>query len=144
HDAGFWRAIAHNKYTPPPGSDVPALAGELVDLLPSPDPELRDDIAYATLASWIYQQKILDAITIRSLVERLLANLRRGIGERDTDSVFGRSFSALMLSVVVARDNADPFLDVGAWQQIESAALAYLAAEQDLRGYDPDKGWMHS
>src|SRR5262249_36517924 len=80
---------------------------------------------------------------LRPLIARLRANLTRGIGERDTDSVFGRSFSALMLSVVVARDNADPFLDASSWHEIETAALVYLAAEQDLRGYDADKAWAH-
>jgi hypothetical protein len=144
HDVAFWRAVVHDKYTPPSGSDVPALADELTGMLSSPDPELRDDIAYSTLTSWIYQQKIVDARAIRSIVERLLANMTRGIGERDTDGVFGRSFSALTLSVIVARDNADPFLEATAWRQIESAALAYLAAEQDLRGYDAGTGWMHS
>jgi len=144
HDVAFWRAIARDRYTPPRGSDVPALAGELAGLLASPDPELRDEIAYSTLASWIFQQKLLDAGALRTLIVRLTANLTRGIGERDTDSVFGRSFSALVLSVVVARDNADPFLDAGEWRRIDAAAIDYLAAEQDVRGYDPTNGWMHS
>ena len=144
HDVAFWRAIVRDRYAPPRGSDVPALADELTGLLASPDPELRDEIAYSTLASWIVQQKLLDAGMLRTLDARLVATLTRGIGERDTDSVFGRSFSALVLSVVVARDNADPFLDAGEWHRIEAAALDYLAAEQDLRGYDPKSGWMHS
>jgi hypothetical protein len=144
HDVAFWRAIAHDHYTPPRGSDIPALAEELTGLLSSPDPELRDEIAYSTLTSWVFQQKLLDAAALRTLSARLLANMTRGIGDRDTDSVFGRSFSALVLSVVVARDNADPFLDADDWHRIEAGALAYLAAEQDVRGYDAAKGWMHS
>src|ERR1043165_3269004 len=75
HEAAFWRAIAQNRYAPPAGSDVRALATELIDLLASPDPELRDEIAYSTLASWIYQQKLLDAAAVRGLADRLLANL---------------------------------------------------------------------
>jgi len=129
---------------PPAGSNLPALADELVDMLGSSDPEQRDDIAYSTLASWIYQQKLLDGAALRPIIGRLLANLTHGIGERDTDGVFGRSFSALVLSVVVARDNVDPFLDLASWRAIDAAALGYLAAEQDLRGYDPSTGWMHS
>ena len=144
HDVAFWRALAQDHYTPPRGSDVGALVDELIGMLASPDPELRDDIGYSTLASWIYQQKIVDADRLRSIASLLTSNLTRGIGERDTDSVFARSFSALVLSVIVARDNADPFLDRDRWRQIESAALAYLSAEQDLRGYDPKTGWMHS
>jgi hypothetical protein len=144
HDVAFWRAIAGDHYTPPVNTSAAALSDELVDMLASPDPEQRDDIAYSTLASWIYQQKLLDAAALRPIIGRLLANLTRGIGERDTGTVFGRSFSALVMSVVIARDNADPFLDAAAWRPIETAAFAYLSAEQDLRGYDPATGWMHS
>jgi uncharacterized protein DUF2785 len=144
HDVAFWRSVVRERYTPPSGSDVPALAAELTDLLASPDPELRDDIAYSTLASWIYQQKTLSGDPLRSLTARLLANLTAGIGERDTDTVFRRSFSALVLSVVVARDNADPIFEAEEWRRIERGALAYLAAEQDVRGYAADTGWMHS
>jgi len=144
HDAAFWRAIATNKYALPAGADVRALSAELADLLASPDPELRDEIAYSTLASWIYQQKLLDAAALRPLADRLLANLTAHVGERDTDAVFRRSFSALTLSVIVARDNVDAVLDADAWRRIDAAALAYLAAEQDVRGYDERNGWMHS
>jgi Protein of unknown function (DUF2785) len=144
HDAAFWRTIARDHYRPPANTTAATLSDELIDMLASADPEQRDDIAYSTLASWIYQQKLLDAAALRPIVGRLLANLTRGIGERDTGTVFGRSFSALVLSAVVARDNADPVLDAAAWRTIESAAFAYLSAEQDLRGYDPEAGWMHS
>jgi hypothetical protein len=144
HDLAFWRAVVRDRYTPPPGSDVSTLANELIDMLASPDPEARDEIAYSTLASWIYQKKIVSAGALRSMTDRLLTNLTVGVGERDNDSVFRRSFSALTLSVIVARDNADPFLDASEWRRIEGAALAYLAAERDVRGYEPEKGWMHS
>jgi Protein of unknown function (DUF2785) len=144
HDVTFWRAVARDHYTPPANTTAATLAGELVDMLASPHPEQRDDIAYSTLASWIYQQKLLDAAALRPIVGRLVANLTRGVGERDTATVFGRSFSALVLSVVIARDNVDAVLDAAAWRAVESAAFAYLSAEQDLRGYDPGIGWMHS
>jgi hypothetical protein len=144
HDIAFWRAVARDHYTPPANTTAALLADELVDMLASPDPEQRDDIAYSTLASWIYQQKLLDAAALRPIVGRLLANLTRGVGERDTNTIFARSFSALVLSVVIARDNVDPVLDAAAWRAIESAAFAYLSAEQDLRGYDAATGWMHS
>jgi hypothetical protein len=144
HDIAFWRAIVQERYAPPGSEDIAALTGELVDMLASPEPERRDDIAYSTLANWIYQRKIIGGDALRSLTDRLLANLTQGIGERDTDGVFRRSFSALTLAAVVARDNGDSVLDADQWHRIEQAALVYLAAEQDVRGYDFDKGWMHS
>jgi hypothetical protein len=143
HPLAFWKAIAQNQNTPPDGADVPALSRELVELLASPDPVLRDELAYSVLTAWIYQKRIIEPDTIRVLMDQMLTNLLQG-SDRDTDGVFRRSFSALMLSVVVARDNAAPFLNERELQRIEGSALRYLESERDVRGYDPVKGWMHS
>ena len=144
HDLAFWRAVVVARYAPPAGEDVTALTLELAEMFASADPERRDDIGYSTLANWIYQRKIITGAALGSLTDRLVANLTKGVGERDTDGIFRRSFSALTLAAVAARDNAEPVLDAAAWHRIEQAALAYIAAEQDLRGYTADKGWMRS
>jgi hypothetical protein len=144
HSAEFWRQIAQNKYAVPADSDLAGLTDELIDMLGSRDPEMRDDTAYSTLAAWIYQTRVIEPPALRRVVDRLLANLEDGVGERGADRIFRRSFSALTLSVVVARDNAASFLTAEEFRRIEEAALAYLAREQDIRGYDPQVGWMHS
>jgi len=144
HSKAFWQSVAMHDYALPPGGDLPALVAELEGFLASPDPDLRDEIGYSTLAAWIYQKRIVEPPLLRTLVGDLLRNLRQGIGDRESDGVFHRSFSALTLSVVVARDNAAPVLSAEDFGRIEAAALEYLAAERDLRGYDPQKGWMHS
>jgi hypothetical protein len=144
HPPEFWKAIAKAEFAPPPGADIPGLALELCDLFASPDPELRDDVAYSTFTAWVYQKKLLDAAALRPVTAKLLQNLRVEIGAAGTDAVFRRSFSALALGVVAARDNADPVLDGRGFREMFDAALQYLDAEKDLRGYDPIKGWMHS
>jgi len=144
HSQAFWHDIARNKYAVPPGSDVTVLASELIDMLALPDPDLRDEIGYSTLAAWIYQTRVIGDAALRPIIERLLANLNAGVGEQGSDRIFRRSFSALTLSVIVARDNAAPFLSAEEFGRIETAALAYLEAERDLRGYDQEHGWMHS
>lgn len=148
HPAGrpaeFWKGIAKDGFTPPPGSDVGALALALCDLFASPDPELRDDVAYSMFVSWAYQKKLLTAAMLRPVTAALEANLRADIGSTGTDAVFRRSFSALALSAVVARDNVDPVLDEAGFRELLTAALQYLATENDTRGFDAKKGWMHS
>jgi len=144
HAIEFWRSIAQHDYVLPSGSDLPALTAELEEYLASPDPERRDEIAYSTLAVWIYGKRLIGPDLLRPLTDRLVANLKQGIGQRDSDTVFMRSFSALVLSVVAARDNAAPYMTAAEFRRLEDAALAYLAAEQDLRGYDARTGWMHS
>jgi hypothetical protein len=144
HSIEYWRAVARADYAPPPDADVPALTAELLEMLGSPDPELRDQLAYSALASWIYERKLLNGSQLQPVTSVLLANLRFNLGSVGTDAVLRRSFSALILSVVVARDNADPVLDPDGYQRILTATLSYLDAEKDTRGYDETKGWMHS
>ena len=144
HDKAYWQAIAADKYHVPVGASVGDLTNEIAERLASPDPEWRDTIAYNTLASWIYQQRLLDAAELRALTARLTTNLQVHVGSTDTDDVFRRSFSALVLSVIVARDNDAPVLESADIRPTLDAALGYLAAEQDVRGYVPVKGWAHS
>lgn len=49
HDRQFWRDIAKNKYAVPQGQSPFILAQELSSYFASPDPELRDDLAYSIL-----------------------------------------------------------------------------------------------
>jgi hypothetical protein len=144
HSVDFWREIAAADYVPPASADVPELTAELCEMLASSDPEVRDTIAYSTLTSWIYQKRLLDAAALRSLTTLLLGNLRPGIGTVGSDAVLRRSFSALTLSVVVARDNADPILAEASFRELLDGALTYLLAEKDVRGFDDAKGWIHS
>src|SRR5215472_6301077 len=136
HGREFWRAIAKNHYAIPAGQQAFPLAQELSGYLGSPDPELRDDLAYSMLAVWIIRQKKFSPEELTTLLVEWLANLQAGIGETGTDSIFKRSFSALCLSSLAERELKDPFLGEGHYRALLDAALTYLAGERDLRGFD--------
>src|SRR3981081_2847135 len=101
-------SIVSHENQPPAGRTAKDILPELTRQLASPDSELRDDLAFTILTAWIYQKRLLSPEDLRSLGTTLLSNLRHGIGEQDADTVFVRSFSALPLSVIVARDNEEP------------------------------------
>ena len=63
HDRAFWQMIAKQHYAVPQGESADALAHELSALLGSPDPELRDDLAYSILATWIHRGNVLSTAT---------------------------------------------------------------------------------
>src|SRR5437867_12258385 len=92
HGREFWRAIAKNHYAIPTGQEAFPLARELSGYLGSPDPELRDDLAYSILGVWITRQKKFSPEELVTLLEEWQSNLRAGIGETGTDSIFKRSF----------------------------------------------------
>jgi len=144
HAKPFWRAIVTQKFELPPGETAPALAQELVAALGSPDPEMRDDLGFTILSSWIYTKKFLGPAELRPIVKTLQVNLKDGIGGGESDRVLLRSFSALTLSTVAARNNVDPVLSAEEYNALLDSALTYFHDEIDLRGFDEQKRWMHT
>jgi hypothetical protein len=144
HDRAYWRAIQTNHYAVPDGESAAALAHELSGYLGSPDPELRDDLAYSILDVWIIERPQLSRQELIPFAEEWSANLKIGIGESGTDSVLKRSFSALMLSSIAQRDLKTQFLGDTRYHTLLNNTISYLTNERDLRGYDASKGWIHS
>jgi hypothetical protein len=144
HDRDFWRAIAKAHYAVPDHESADALVHQLSALLASPDPELRDDLAYSILARWIHRPNILSTPTLLSLTDEWRANLKRGLGESETNSVLQRSFSALGLAEMAKREAKSPFMGPERYHALVAEATTYLQAERDLRGYDATLHWIHS
>jgi hypothetical protein len=139
----FWQSIVEADYTVPEEQSARALLPELLTMLGAADPVVRDEYSYPILAIWI-ERGVYTSTEIRGIGQQMEANLRRGIEEPESDAVFLRTFSALILECVVEYDHLHPFLEereVRAWLE---AGLQYLEQEQDLRGYIQGKGWAHS
>lgn len=140
-DRAFWRQIMVNNYELPEEESLVELTAELLDYLGSPDPELRDTFAYSILARWLVSYRYHTHEQLHEMVQILQANMRSDIGEQGTDSVFLRSYSALILSLVMYRDDRENFLDPLEVTTLMKHAISYLVEEQDLRAWIPGKGW---
>jgi Protein of unknown function (DUF2785) len=143
HDKSYWQAVMRD-YAVPSGEAPLALARELSALLGSPDPELRDQIAFGILSVWLSGDVPWTDAELIALLDEWQGNLRVGPDQLGSDAVLKRSFSALCLAVLAERDLKTPFLGPQRYHALLDAALAYLAAERDLRGYDEHKGWIHA
>lgn len=143
HDREFWNAIRTNDYAVPEGADIWALTEELLGYLGNPDPELRDTFAYTLIAVWTMRGH-LSGDQLRAITQRLLPNLKEGIGEFRGDKVLLRSFSALMLSVMAYGEYKTPYLTREEYVGLVDALTEYLKAEIDLRGHDAMVGWIHT
>ena len=138
-----WVSIAKNDYKIPEGHTLEELTKTLFGYLGDTDPELRDDIAYIVFANFL-KREMYSKDEIRKHVDELLSNLEKGIGEIETDSVFLRTFSVLLLAEIVYNDNKKPLLDKDQVHIVLKKGLWYLDAEKDPRGYIPVKGWAHA
>ena len=124
-----WTTIRANDFALPADAAVPPLLAELVEMLASPDPDVRDGIAYPALATWVDAGVVPDDM-IRPLGDTMAARL-------SDERVQARTFAPLVLAVIVARrEVVEP-----AW--VDSFERWY-AAESDLRGHDSSLGWLHA
>ncbi|HEY7355343.1 MAG TPA: DUF2785 domain-containing protein [Ktedonobacterales bacterium] len=142
-DKAFWQGIIDADYAAPSEHTPTDLTSELLALLGSTDSYLRDATAYPILEAWI-SRDLYTADELRALAGQLSENLKLGLGERGTDTVFLRAFSALVLAEIVYHHNKHPFFEEADVRQIFENALAYYPAEQDLRGYVSGLGWAHA
>ena len=142
-DKDFWVSLAKNDYKIPEAHTLDELTGILFSYLGNTDSELRDDIAYIVYANFL-KREMYSSEQIRAHVDELLANLEKGIGETESDSVFLRTFSVLLLAEIVYNDNKKPLLDKAQAGSILQKAVTYLGAEKDPRGFVPVKGWAHA
>ncbi len=136
------RGIVAAGHAVPAGRSVEELTPPLLAALGSPDPVVREP-APKIVDVWI-ERGLYAPAAMRAMAARMADNLAAGLGERDTDSVFLRAFSLLVLTSIVSRDNTHPFYDAGDMRDILDRVLHYAAAERDLRGYIPGKGWAHA
>ena len=140
----FWQAIVDAGYAVPEGYTVESLTPELLAGLGSTDPQIRDNLVYDIFSEWIWREGFFTADTLREVGHHTARSLSVGLGETNTDSIFLRSFSALILGKVIEADNLRRFLSREEVHHWLGASLAYVTAERDLRGYVPVKGWAHA
>lgn len=109
------------------------------------DPELRDHLIYPTFIRFI-DEGMLSEDNRLYLFNTCLDDhhLFYKIGEINTDSMFTRSFSSLVLTGLLSYDRqvgqfSKDYIDLSF-----KKAIDYLSLELDTRGYVEEKGWAHS
>ena len=118
------------------------LTTELTVMLGDTDPHVRDGLAYPTLATWVGEGVYDDLL--EGLGDGMASGLTVGLGEDGTDTVFRRSFSALVLAECVARTTERGLLPDEVVLRWGDRLAGWLVRERDLRGYVPGKGWAHA
>ena len=138
----YWQQVHADGLAVPSDRPLDDLTAELTRMLGDPDPALRDGTAYPTLSTWVGRGVYDDLLS--GLGDGMAMGLLVGLGDQDTDTVFRRSFSALVLRECIARDNLRPLLPGGKILEWGDRLATWLLRERDLRGWIPGKGWAHA
>ena len=111
----------------------------LLPCLASPDPDLRDGVAFEALSTWM-RGGLLTGETATAVLDSLL---RRIAPEFPDPEGFDRPFSALVLAEVARMDRIEPFLPDERLAALVAGAVAFLPDVDDYRGFDEREGWRH-
>ncbi len=141
----IWKQIKEENYSVPINMNVNDIVLEMMNNIGNTDPELRDKLIYSIMFYWIKDNKI----TSDKLKELLSISIDDNhlffrIGEVGTDSVFTRSFSILLVPLILMKHRQNNFLSEKDIHEVYARVVDYFIKEQDLRGYVKDKGWVHS
>lgn len=139
------KEIKNNDFKVPNDLNTFELALKMIEYVGDSDPELRDMLIYEILSKWIED----GAFTSKQLKELLNISLDENhlfykIGEEETDSVFTRSFSVLIVAAIIYFHRKENFLSGSELKNVKEKTVEYMICEKDVRGYVKDSGWAHS
>jgi hypothetical protein len=112
-------------------------ARNLTACLASPDPELRDGVAFEALQH-LLRTRQLSEDTMLALQDDLEARLQAPEGPG-----FERPFAALALAEVARTDRIQAYLTTARRERLVTAATTFLRGVRDYRGFDDREGWRH-
>ncbi|MCF6136472.1 DUF2785 domain-containing protein [Pseudalkalibacillus berkeleyi] len=125
--------------------DLEDLTRKMIESIGDTDPELRDKLIFSTFAKLITGRHLSETLMIEILSSCMNDDhLYYCIGEKGTDSVFTRSFSALVVAVILMEDGKNRFIPEELAKEACDRAFNYLLIEKDLRGCVEGKGWAHA
>ena len=137
-DPARLQALKANKFLVQDAGVRTKLANGLLDCLASPDPALRDGIAFEAWQAWLRTDQ-LDEATRRAALQRLSPQLA---GTDDTRG-FEVPFSALVLSEIARTDRVGPWMTAEEREALLLSATAFERGVRDYRGFSRKEGWRH-
>lgn len=124
---------------------VDRLLLKMMDHIGTTDAELRDDLIYLTFCNWTVNNVLLEETLIELLnISTDSKHLFYKIGEKNTDSVFTRSFSMLLIVLIIYKHREENFLSNEQITMVYKKIIKYCTEEKDFRGYVEKKGWAHA
>jgi len=137
HDRAQLEALKASEWAMPNARARNRLALALTACVGSPDPTLRDGIAFEGLQHWL-RARALSNDTMLALADTLEGQLISADPQG-----FTQPFAALILSEVARADRVEAFFTPARRAQLLHAAIAYLESVRDYRGFDENEGWRH-
>lgn len=130
-------ALKAAKFAIPDDAMRQDFAKAVVACVASPDPALRDGIAFEGLSA-MTRARLLSPETMKAIVADLHARL-----ETPDAGGFQQAFAALVLSEMARADRVEAYLAETELAGMLAKAQHYLINVSDYRAFDATEGWRH-
>jgi len=135
--------IINANFSLPDGETLEAVLPKLLTSLGSPDAKQRDD-ALSVFNNWLESHKFPKDWLNGILLEKSFEGMRFELGSVGGDSVFVRSYYALLLLELLHHHLRDPFFIKSEFLKIHRVVIHQLSYEQDYRAVVEAKGWAYA
>lgn len=138
--------IEENDYELRSGEDIKDYVKLMLEHIGDPEPVLRDELIYSTFYKWINEKHWFNDAELRELLWILLdeQHLFYHIGNKEDLTVYTRTFSVLVVALILQRHREMAILDSSEFIKVKQGLIRYYEEERDLRGYMEKEGWAHA
>ncbi|MEF9920410.1 DUF2785 domain-containing protein [Anaerorhabdus sp.] len=105
--------------------------------------ELRDELIYKTFTKLIIDDRFIKQDQLKEILAIVLDD-RHLYLNLDKNSVLTRSFSILVVALILNRNNNETCLSIEEFNHVKDKVLTYFEFEKDYRGYEKKVGWIHA
>lgn len=137
--------IKDNNYKIKKEENIFELAYSMLRHIGSTDPILRDNLIYSSFYTWIERdyfshKQLKEIMCLASNKEHLFYK----IDTEEINTVFKRSFSVLIIALVLSKNIKNEFLSEKEIENIYNLLMKYMVSEKDFRGHVEQFGWADS
>lgn len=139
-------SIKKNEYKLDDKNEVKKITSLMLKHIGDPDPYLRDKLIYYTFLNWISKECYFSNEELKEILLVVLddEHLFYKIGNEGNDSVVTRTFSILVVDILLCQNMYNEYLTLDEFNNLKDKVLKYYNEEKDLRGYEKRIGWMHA
>ena len=139
------KILRDNKYLLSSQKEYDDLAKDMLKCIGSFNSELRDDMIYSDFCELI-SNDFISKETLKEFLKELISDkyIFNGIGLNKDNGVYKRTFSLLIIALIIWKDNKEEFLSKDEVREVLDKIIKYYKLEKNIKGYDKFNGWAHA
>lgn len=137
--------IRNNNFELPKEESLQNYTDLMLENIGDSNPLFRDNLIYTIFYYWIMEKNYYTNVELQRILTTVTdeKHLFYKIGNHEDPSVFTRTFSILLVALILSKHKKNPIFDANFFMKTKNDIVNYYSQEKDLRGYLDEFGWAH-